>query len=71
MAHPRAGRILNLCDHEPAPQGDVIRYAADLLGVAPPTPVAFEDANLSPMARTFYITPQACLKMWARRSLLH
>lgn len=56
MAHPRAGRILNLCDHEPAPQGDVIRYAADLLGVAPPTPVAFEDANLSPMARTFYVS---------------
>ena len=56
MAHPRPGRIINLCDHEPAPQGDVIRYAAKLMGVAPPTPVAFEEAELSPMARTFYVS---------------
>lgn len=53
---PRAGRIINLCDHEPAPQGDVIRYAAKLLGITPPTPTPFEDANLSPMARTFYVS---------------
>ena len=53
---PRAGRIINLCDNEPAPQGDVIRYAASLIGVTPPTPIAFEDANLSPMARTFYVS---------------
>ena len=56
IAKPRKGRIINLCDHEPAPQGDVIRYAANLMGVDAPTPVAFEDANLSPMARTFYVS---------------
>ena len=56
MAQPRQGRIINLCDHEPAPQGDVIRYAAKLMGVEPPTPVAFEEAELSPMARTFYVS---------------
>ena len=56
MAH-YAGRILNLCDHEPAPQGDVDNdMPLTWLGVAPPTPVAFEDANLSPMARTFYVS---------------
>ena len=54
--HPRAGRIINLCDEEPAPQGDVIRYAASLLGMSPPTPIAFEDAELSAMARTFYVS---------------
>ena len=53
---PRPRRIINLCDNEPAPQGDVIRYAAQLLGVDAPTPVAFEEANLSPMARTFYVS---------------
>lgn len=53
---PRRHRIINLCDYEPAPQGDVIRYAANLLGVRAPTPVAFEDADLSPMARTFYVS---------------
>lgn len=53
---PRPRRIINLCDHEPAPQGDVIRYAAQLLGVEAPTPVAFEEADLSPMARTFYVS---------------
>ena len=53
---PRAGRIINLCDEEPAPQGDVIRYAANLMGVTPPQPVAFEKAELSPMARTFYVS---------------
>ena len=56
LAKPRRGRIINLCDNEPAAQADVIRYAADLIGVTPPVPVPFEDANLTPMARTFYIS---------------
>ena len=29
-------------------------YASELLGVAPPPLVAFEDAELSPMARSFW-----------------
>ena len=56
MAQPRARRIINLCDEEPAPQGDVIRYAAKLMGVEAPKPIAFEEAELSPMARTFYVS---------------
>lgn len=56
MAQPRARRIINLCDEEPAPQGDVIRYAANLMGVEAPKPIAFEEADLSPMARTFYVS---------------
>jgi nucleoside-diphosphate-sugar epimerase len=56
METPVAGRILNLADGSPCEAGDVIRYAADLLGVAAPVPVPFEDAELSPMARSFYAT---------------
>lgn len=54
IASPRPGRIINLCDEEPAPQGDVIRYASQLVGLAPPAPIPFEEADLTPMARSFY-----------------
>ena len=54
ITRPRALRIINLCDHEPASQGDVVRYAAKLLGIKPPDPIAFEMADLTPMARSFY-----------------
>ena len=56
LTKPRPGRIINLCDDEPAAQADVIRYAANLIGVTPPACVPFEDADLTPMARTFYIS---------------
>ncbi|MBD8892370.1 SDR family oxidoreductase [Roseibium litorale] len=46
--------IFNLTDDEPAPPQDVVTFAALLLGVQPPEEIAFEDANLSPMARSFY-----------------
>ena len=51
--HPRAG-IWNVCDDEPAPPQDVITYAADLMQIPPPPEQAFETADLSPMARSFY-----------------
>ncbi|MGC2856820.1 SDR family oxidoreductase [Novispirillum sp. DQ9] len=54
MARPNPGRIYNVADDEPAPPQDVITYAAGLLGIAPPPEVPFEQAPLSPMARTFY-----------------
>ncbi|NBB98575.1 MAG: SDR family NAD(P)-dependent oxidoreductase, partial [Alphaproteobacteria bacterium] len=46
--------VYNLCDDDPAPPQDVIAFAADLLGMPPPPEVAFDDADLSPMARSFY-----------------
>ncbi|MDO9381500.1 MAG: SDR family oxidoreductase [Hyphomicrobiaceae bacterium] len=46
--------IYNVADDEPAPPQDVITYAAELIGVAPPPEIAFEDAKLSPMAQSFY-----------------
>jgi nucleoside-diphosphate-sugar epimerase len=49
-----ADGIFNGTDDEPAPPQDVLAYAAKLLGVPPPPEVAFEDAEFTPMARTFY-----------------
>ena len=54
IARPRAGGIYNLCDDEPAPNSDVIGYAARLLGIEPPPEVALADAGLSPIAMRFY-----------------
>ena len=54
MADPRPGRTYNVCDDEPAPPQDVVAYAARLLGIEPPPEQAYETAQLSPMARTFY-----------------
>ncbi|MCH2555338.1 MAG: NAD(P)-binding domain-containing protein [SAR116 cluster bacterium] len=56
MSQPRRGRIINLADNKPAPQGDVVRHAAGLIGVEPPQPQSLEEANLSPMARSFYVS---------------
>lgn len=48
------GGIFNVTDDEPAPPQDVVAYAAELMGVAPPPEIPFETAQLSPMARSFY-----------------
>ena len=49
-----ATRYYNVSDDEPAPPQDVVAYAASLMGVEPPPEIAFDDAQLSPMARSFY-----------------
>ncbi|MEP6828268.1 MAG: SDR family oxidoreductase [Aestuariivirga sp.] len=54
MARPNPGRIYNVADDEPCPPQDVVTYAAELLGISPPPEVAYEQADLSPMARSFY-----------------
>ena len=63
MAQPRRGRIINLADNKPAPQGDVVRHAAGLIGVEPPQPQSLEEANLSPMARSFYVSRRKVASM--------
>jgi len=50
----QGGGVFNVCDDEPAPPQDVIAYAAQLMGVAPPPEEAFETAEMSAMARSFY-----------------
>ncbi|MDY8108927.1 SDR family NAD(P)-dependent oxidoreductase [Fulvimarina sp. 2208YS6-2-32] len=54
LADGRIGGIFNVTDDEPAPPQDVVAHAADLAGVEPPPETRFEEADLSPMARSFY-----------------
>lgn len=54
MARPNPGAVYNLCDDDPAPPWEVVEYASELLGIAPPPAVPFEQAQLSEMARSFY-----------------
>jgi nucleoside-diphosphate-sugar epimerase len=51
---PNPGAAYNVCDDDPAPPEDVLAYAAELLGLPPPPEVPFEEAEMSPMARSFY-----------------
>lgn len=54
IAQPDAGAVYNLADDLPAPPEDVIEHAARLLGVPVPPAIPFEQAELSPMAASFY-----------------
>ncbi len=56
VARPNPGAIYNLCDDEAAPPSDVTEFACDLLNIAPPPPVSFEDAKagMSTMALSFW-----------------
>ncbi|WP_027486590.1 SDR family oxidoreductase [Allorhizobium undicola] len=54
LAERGEGGIFNVTDHEPAPPQDVVTEAARLMGREPPPEQAFETAELSPMARSFY-----------------
>jgi nucleoside-diphosphate-sugar epimerase len=51
---PDAGGIYNVCDNDPAPPQDVIGYAAELLGLPLPPAEKFAEADMTPMARSFY-----------------
>jgi nucleoside-diphosphate-sugar epimerase len=48
--------IVNVADDEPAPPGDQITFAANLLGIAPPPELSMEEARrtLSPFVMSFY-----------------
>lgn len=54
IARPHPGRAYNVCDDEACPPQDVIEYAAKLLGRPVPPAIGFDQADLSPMARSFY-----------------
>lgn len=54
LKSPQPGGVYNLCDDDPAPPQDVIAYAAELLGLPLPPEEDFENAEMSPMARSFY-----------------
>lgn len=54
IAQPRPGAIYNVCDDDPAPPQDVLGHAAELLGLPVPAEVPFDEAGMTPMARSFY-----------------
>jgi len=54
IAQPNPGAVYNVCDDDPAPPEDVIAHAAELLGVPLPPAIAFDEAEMTPMARSFY-----------------
>lgn len=54
IARPNPGTAYNVCDDDPAPPQDVIAHAAELLGLPVPPAIAFEDAEMTPMGRSFY-----------------
>ena len=57
LAHLEAsgtGGIFNVTDDDPAPPQDVITFAAGLMGIEPPPETPFDEASMTPMARSFY-----------------
>ena len=54
IRQPDPGAIYNVCDDDPAPPEDVIGYAADLLGLHLPPAIPYAEAEMTPMARSFY-----------------
>lgn len=48
--------LYNVTDDEPSPPQDVVAYAAGLLGVPVPPEIPFAEADLTPMAASFYAT---------------
>lgn len=54
LARRREGGIFNITDDAPSPAPLVIEHAAKLMGVEPPPEIPFEEADLSPMGRSFY-----------------
>lgn len=53
ITRPRPG-IYNVCDDDPASPEDVLSLAARMLNLADPPMVLYEDAEMTPMARSFY-----------------
>lgn len=54
LAETKTGGIFNVTDDEPAPTQDMVAYAAGLMGVEPPPETPFDEADMTPMARSFY-----------------
>jgi nucleoside-diphosphate-sugar epimerase len=61
--------IFNVSDDEPAPPEDVIAYAAELMGLAVPPAIPFEEAGLSGMAASFWAESKRISNTRIRRDL--
>ncbi|WP_189497499.1 SDR family NAD(P)-dependent oxidoreductase [Algimonas arctica] len=54
IAQPSPQDIFNIADGQPAAPGEVMAYAAQLIGCETPPTVALNDPSVSAMARSFY-----------------
>lgn len=54
MHRPAPGEIYNVCDDNAAPSHEVIRYACEMLGIAAPPLLQFDEIDMAPIARSFY-----------------
>ncbi len=54
LQNPAPGTTYNVCDDDPASPEDVLSRAAHLLNLPEPPMVAYEEAEMTPMARSFY-----------------
>lgn len=61
--------VLNVSDDEPAPPQDVIRHAHALVDRAAPPAIDFADADVSPMARSFYAENKRVDNALSKRAL--
>jgi len=55
IAQPCPGAVYNLADDEPVPSHEVIAYACELLGKEIPPLIPFDQADMAPIARSFYL----------------
>ncbi|OYX43980.1 MAG: NAD(P)-dependent oxidoreductase [Rhodobacterales bacterium 32-67-9] len=54
IARPDPGAVYNVADDDPSPPEDVLAEAARLLGLPLPPEVPFDEAEMTPLARSFY-----------------
>ena len=54
VARPNPGAIYNVADDDPSPPEDVLAEAARLLGLPLPPETSFDEAEMTPLARSFY-----------------
>jgi hypothetical protein len=54
MARPNPGAAYNLADDDPVPSHEVILYACQKLGIAPPPLIPYDEVDMAPIARSFY-----------------
>lgn len=54
MNNPKPGNAYNLADDMPSPSHMLISYACDLFGLQPPPLIPYEEADMAPIARSFY-----------------
>ena len=54
ISNPEPGGIYNVCDDEPAAPTDVLAYVCELLSIALLPLIPFEEAEISPMGKTFW-----------------